>query len=55
MINLTSDFLLLKANVKDFEKALSDGNIVKLQNIANILVMNTDLLLLETMRHVNKS
>lgn len=53
MINLTKDFLLLKANVKDFEKALSNGDIEKLKNISNLLVMNTKLLVIEISQHGN--
>lgn len=54
MTHITEDFLMLKDNVKAFEKALSNGDKEKMRNIANVLVMNTDLLLLEVTRHGNK-
>jgi len=54
MKNITSHFLLLKKNIKDFDKALANADKEALRNIANVLVMNTNLLLLE-INHGNKS
>lgn len=54
MIHITENLLMLKDNVKEFEKALANCDKEKLKNIANILVMNTDLLLLEATRYGNK-
>ena len=54
MINVTNNFLLLKDNVRVFEKALSNVDKDQLKNIANVLVMNTDLLLLDVSRYGNK-
>lgn len=55
MKNITEDFLLLKSNIKDFDTALAKGDIVALKNIANLLVMNTENLLLEVSHYANKS
>lgn len=55
MVKVVGNFLMMKKTMKEFEKALSSANKDELLKISNILIMNSDNLALEVIRHDNKS
>jgi len=55
MVKVVSNFLMMKKSIKEFEKALSNGDKEQLLKIGNVLMMNSDNLVLEVLRYGNKS
>lgn len=55
MVKVVGNFLMMKKTMKEFEKALSTGDSEELIKIGNIIMMNSDNLVLEVLRHGNKS
>ena len=55
MIEITTNVLMLKKNIKEFEKALSKADKKQLKALSNVLVMNIENLSLEVSHYVNKS
>lgn len=55
MVKVVGNFLMMKKSIKEFEKALSNGDKEQLLKIGNVLMMNSDNLVLEVLRYGNKS
>lgn len=55
MVKVVSNFLMMKKSIKEFEKALSNGDKEQLLKIGNVLIMHSDNLALEVLSYAKKS